>query len=133
MKRGGPLRSRSARRRELEEEARPARVAYLRSVGFRCELGPVFARSLGGLDEDDSAALERAYFACRELSERGADVHCHELRKRSDQGSLSNPDNLLAAHNVCNGWVEREPRLARLLGLVVRRGDPAWEELGRGS
>jgi hypothetical protein len=75
------------------------------------------------------------------LSAEGLGPNCmivvqglHERRKRSAGGSLTNPDNLIPACNVCNGWVEDFPKLAReVFGsmLVVREGDAEWESLGR--
>lgn len=53
----------------------------------------------------------------------------HERRKRSAGGSLVNLQNLMPACNPCNLWVEDYPEAARCIGLVVRSGDPEWEEL----
>ena len=43
----------------------------------------------------------------------------HERKKRSQGGSLTDPANLMSACNVCNGWVEDNPKEARRLGLTV--------------
>lgn len=43
---------------------------------------------------------------------------------------MENRANLLRACNRCNGWVEDFPRLGHWIGLVVREGDPEWEDLG---
>lgn len=43
----------------------------------------------------------------------------HERKKRSHQGSLIDPVNLMASCNACNSWVECNPVKARELGFVV--------------
>lgn len=55
----------------------------------------------------------------------------HERRKRSSGGSVTMLANLMPACSLCNGWVERYPETAHLLGLVVRPGDHEWFMLGR--
>lgn len=49
----------------------------------------------------------------------------HELVGRAQGGSLVDVRNMLLACNPCNGWVEDNPRMARLLGLKV----PRWESV----
>jgi hypothetical protein len=82
--------------------------------GVKCELGPVL--KLAGVPEAKS---------CRKKVEG-----IHERRKRSSGGSLTNPQNLMGACNICNEIVERNKELSRSLGLVVRPGDPEWDSLG---
>ena len=43
----------------------------------------------------------------------------HERKKRSQGGSLTDPDNLMACCPFCNGFVEDRPEVSRSLGLVV--------------
>lgn len=58
----------------------------------------------------------------------------HHRRKASDQGAyvVANGATLCLFHN---GWIEDNPTDARALtvvpALVVRQGDPEWEQLGR--
>lgn len=59
----------------------------------------------------------------------------HERRKRSQGGSMTNRANLAVLCSPCNNAIESDADVARLaheVGLVVRRGDPEWEELGNG-
>lgn len=117
MQRGGPLRSRSDRRREFMATDRAPRVQRVIESGVGCLIGPLLREA----DVDPCLCADR----CEGL---------HERRKRSAGGSLVNPENLIPACRWCNGWVEDQPRLAReLFGsvLVVREGDPEWVRLGR--
>lgn len=50
-------------------------------------------------------------------------VHGHELRKRSQGGSVTDPANVVLLCNLHNGWVEDFPALAERVGLVVH----AWQ------
>ena len=50
-------------------------------------------------------------------------IGLHELRKRSQGGSITDPANLLRCCGPCNSWVEDHPLLARQAGLVLRAGD----------
>jgi hypothetical protein len=47
-------------------------------------------------------------------------VDVHELRKRSQGGSLSDPDNLRTSCRFHNEYAESEPRLCAELGWVRR-------------
>lgn len=71
--------------------------------------------------------------ACEVQSEvcTGRATTLHEKRKRSSNGSIINPANLVAICDRCNSWAECEPLKARRAGWVVREGDPEWEFLGR--
>ena len=56
----------------------------------------------------------------------------HHRRKESDQGAYSEA-NLVSLCSFHNGQLEADADLARVgrrLGLVVRRGDDGWEQLG---
>lgn len=86
-------------------------VAAMLAESPWCELGPVISTAVPA-------------WPC---SQRAQGLH--ELRKRSAGGSLTNRSNLLRACNPCNTWVEDHPTQARELGLVVRAGDPGWDEL----
>ena len=122
------MRRRTSGKAKEERDARPIRRAYIESVGGRCEVRAflsVAARSPYGLSESQRRALNLGLGYCRGYAEG-----CHELRKRSAGGSLTDPANLLASCNACNVWIEDHPTLAHRLGLVVRRGDPNYEELG---
>lgn len=95
---------------------RAPRVQRLVEAGVGCLIGPLL----------DTAGVD---VRCRGIVEG-----LHERRKRSAGGSLVNPENLIPACNVCNGWIEVEPGDARYLFgsvLVVREGDPEWDRLGR--
>lgn len=93
-------------------------MARLAVEGVRCEVCPELARAgvvvpggcsgLGGL---------------------------HERRKRSSAGSVEHAPNLIPCCNQANGlFIEDQPARAReLVGtwLVLREGDPEWEQCGR--
>lgn len=49
----------------------------------------------------------------------------HELRKRSQGGSILDPANLVAACHVCNGLVEDWPIQAHDRGFVLWAGESA--------
>lgn len=58
----------------------------------------------------------------------------HERRKSGAGGSRVNPANLVPACNLGNGLIEDEAgRVRARLGdrLIVREGDPEWDQLGR--
>lgn len=89
----------------------------------RCQIID-YLRACVPFDQDQARAIDEGIRDCN-----GRQQGLHELRKRSAGGSLDNPSNLLGACIPCNGWVERWPDLAHRLGLVVRPGDPEWDEL----
>jgi len=88
-------------------------IARLTAESPWCELGPIIHE----VDPD---------WPCTRRTEG-----LHELRKRSAGGSTTNLANLRRACNRCNSWVEDHPATARRLGLVVRAGDPAFDELAQ--
>lgn len=111
-----PIKQRSAKRADLMASTRAPAVRKLVESGEMCRIGPLL--SAEGLGPNCMIVVQGL----------------HERRKRSAGGSLTNPDNLIPACNVCNGWVEDFPKLAReVFGsmLVVREGDAEWESLGR--
>lgn len=83
------------------EESAAVRAQYREEHPF-CELGIIIAISEGSAEW------------CV-LYTQGI----HERKKRSQQGSLTDPTNLMSSCNPCNGWVEDNPKLAKKLGLVV--------------
>lgn len=108
------LKKRSEKRQRVMQDDRIPLIKQLVEAGFGCEIGPV----LEHYGEADARHC------------RGRIEGIHELRKRSDGGSLVNRDNLVPACNFCNGWVEDHPAKAREIGLVIRAGDPDYERLG---
>ena len=50
-------------------------------------------------------------------------VDGHELLKRSQGGSITDPSNMVPLCSRHNGWVEDEPDAAYDLGLVRKRGE----------
>lgn len=69
-----------------------------------------------------------AYKQCR-----GRADCVHERRKRGRGGSMTKRANLRVLCSPCNNIIESDADVARFaheVGLVVRRGDPEWEELG---
>lgn len=50
-------------------------------------------------------------------------IGLHELLKRSQGGSLTDPENVLRACGPCNSYCEDNPDRAWAAGLVVRRGE----------
>lgn len=62
---------------------------------------------------------------------KGTAEHWHERRKAGAAGSKINPENLLPACDNCNGAVEDYPNEAHAAGLVVRPGDPEWDQLSK--
>lgn len=51
------------------------------------------------------------------------EVHGHELRKASQGGSRTDPENVIPCCDFHNSWIESEPELAHRLGLVKWRRD----------
>jgi hypothetical protein len=127
------VRARSPKLAAYERQARPARARVIDSARGRCLIyDEVMAFDLrwSGLplprEYDD--ALVKAMRGCRRLASG-----CHERRKRSAQGSLDDPANLVPACWPCNQWVENWPELAHRMGLVVRAGDRLYASLGRSA
>lgn len=89
-------------------------VAGMLAVDDRCEVG----RKILSVDCKYRGCTRRA-------------TGLHHLRKKSSQGALMEPDNVLRSCDPCNGWVEDHDERARKAGLVVRSGDPEWDRLGR--
>lgn len=100
----------------MADERRPL-VEKLVEAGVTCEIGPVLA---------DLGIGPRCAVAIGGM---------HERRKSGSGGSRVNPDNLMAACNVCNGWledcVEPERSMVEEAGLVVREGHPDWDRLSK--
>ena len=101
-----PLKSRSARRRA----DKPPESKVKAAVFVRDEL-----RCLMATDTETVCGGPLTYHHRRKASAGGAYI-------------VENGATLCADHNV---WVEDNPVTARRLGLVVREGDPEWQQLGR--
>lgn len=107
------MRPLSAKRQRLQRR-RVALVRVMLAEDPYCDLGPTIELADGG-------------HRCA-----GEAIGLHERRKRSSLGSLLNRANLRRCCAPCNSWVEENPRLAHMLGLVVRPGDREWHDLARG-
>ena len=58
-----------------------------------------------------------------EMGECFGPINGHELRKRSQGGSITDMNNVILLCNYHNGWVEDHPLAARRLGLTLN----SWE------
>lgn len=113
LRRTGPPRARS-RRRAAEHPAYLVFVEQQIAANPHCQLEALIR------------VVDPTWRGCR-----GWATGLHHLRKRSSGGALISEANTLTGCNPCNaGWIEDHPRLARKAGLVVRSGDPLWDELG---
>jgi hypothetical protein len=90
-----------------QDENRGARNKYLREHSW-CEIGYVLSHS-------KKPPAEKFYRD--NCTNKGTVVH--ERKKRSQGGSLTDPNNLMACCPFCNGFVEDRPEVSRSLGLVV--------------
>lgn len=97
-------------------------AAERRSGMLRCRLCDVVATAA----RRDPEVLATPFKTAPAPRCQGHATGLHERRKRSSQGSLVNPANLVPACNIGNGWVEDWPIQAHRLGLVVRPGDDEW-------
>lgn len=102
-----------SKKRQRVQRLRVELVRTMLAEDPRCDLGPTIE-------------LADAKHRCA-----GEAIGLHERRKRSSTGSLLNRANLRRCCAPCNSWVEEHPRVAHMLGLVVRPGDREWAELGR--
>lgn len=93
LARSGTLKARSKKRADLYRTVRVPLVKRLLLVCPTCQFP-------GGCDQPA--------------------VDVHELRKRSQGGSLSDPDNLRTSCRFHNEYAETEPRLCAELGWVRR-------------
>jgi len=106
MKRGGPLRPRSAKKENEYKKRRPL-VARLLSERPICEACKVFAMH-------DGKATYVVNPSC--------DIH--EIIRRSQGGSILDEDNLLAVCRLCHSRIGNNPALAFELGLAKH----GWEK-----
>lgn len=120
------MRHRSKKRARQDRADAVARREYMASAGWKCQVGAVLRSA--SLEGAAGGRMRGDLAAGGSQCARTADG-LHELRKRSAQGSTTNPANLLAACNPCNIWIEDHPALAHDLGLVARPGDPEWDAL----
>lgn len=102
-----PINPVSKRKIVQQDENRGERQKYLRDHPW-CEIGYVLSKSR-------NAVANKFYL--NNCTNKGTVVH--ERKKRSQGGSLTDPDNLMACCPFCNGFVEDRPEVSRSLGLVV--------------
>jgi 5-methylcytosine-specific restriction endonuclease McrA len=96
-----------SKKKEAEYRLRRPLVARLLEQRPHCEACPVFA------EHDEKVVYSRR---------RSVDIH--ELKRRSQGGSILDEDNLMAVCRECHDRIGRYPALAFELGLS-RHG---WEE-----
>lgn len=58
----------------------------------------------------------------------GRSTELHHRRKRSSAGALAHRDNAVPACHDGNMAVEDHPLVAREARMVLREGDPEWDE-----
>lgn len=73
---------------------------------YACEAGPLIVQ------------VYPQYVRCTRHAET-----LHELRKRSQCGSITDGDNLMRVCFTCNNYVEDFPEIAWRAGLVMRHGE----------
>jgi 5-methylcytosine-specific restriction endonuclease McrA len=96
-----------SKKKEAEYRLRRPLVARLLEQRPHCEACPVFA-------EHDGKAIYT----------RNKSVDIHELKRRSQGGSILDEDNLLSVCRPCHDRIGRYPALAFELGLAKH----GWEE-----
>jgi 5-methylcytosine-specific restriction endonuclease McrA len=101
-----PLAKRSAKRQEVYKERIPLVKRLLKERPW-CEACPVFAKH------------DKVVVYIRRPSQ---DIH--ELKRRSQMGSILDESNLLAVCRECHRRIGNEPQLAFDLGLSIH----GWEE-----
>lgn len=112
MKRS-PLRRRSKKTADLYRKKRIPLIKEMIEANTPCELGPIIMK-------------ETHWMGCA-----GRASTYHEKRKRSAGGSIINRENIMASCHNCNMYVEQFPEVSHHIGLVLREGDAAFEEMGR--
>jgi hypothetical protein len=100
LRQGKPLKQVGARKKAEIKSTSKWRREYL-AESPTCEIGQHLAAN--GVPNDCT----------------GEATCLHERVKRSAQGSLVDPANLMRACSICNGWIEDNPKLARKLGLAL--------------
>lgn len=116
LKRSRLKRIGATKRKEIDEVGEWRRE-YLRTHPT-CEIGPILAQ-FNTPAEDERVDLHRHSLGFCTVYVQGL----HERKKRSQNGALDDPANVMAACNWCNDFVEDNPALARSLGLLVL----SWE------
>lgn len=115
IRRRTQLRGIGKRKKREIVETKDARQAYL-AAHIVCEIGEVLR-----LHRDVDPAAQKGSDECLIKA-----TCVHERKKRSQHGSLVQNANLMASCVLCNDWVERNPGVARELGLtVLSHEDPA--------
>lgn len=115
-----PIKARSAKRARLMRTERVPLVKEMLADDPPCEFG----RRVTSGDYIGAVVLSFC---------RGRADCIHERRKRSQQGSMTKRANLVPLCWWCNQAIESDADIARFaheVGLVVKRGDPGWAELG---
>lgn len=134
MKRGRPPRQNRAKTREWQDRSRQAQVL---DTNERAVREAVFARDghrcllrdhVGAVVSTDPMYGARLV----EVPDCYGGLTFQHRRKAAAQGAytVANGCTLCLGHNY---WVEDEPEAAKLVLplVVVREGDPEWEQLGR--
>lgn len=119
------MRARSKKRERFMRNERVPLVKEMLADNPPCALGMAATRRP---DRLSSKGCQRVIVYCR-----GRADCLHERRKRSAGGSMTSRKNTVPLCSYCNNAIEIDADVARLaheVGLVVRRGDPEWEELG---
>ena len=101
LKRTGSLKPRSKKTQQKYVERRKV-VARLLEERPYCEACPIWAKY-------DEVTLYK----------RNASVDIHELKRRSQGGSILEEDNLMAVCRDCHDRIGREPAISIELGLAV--------------
>lgn len=121
MKPRSPIKARSAKRARLMRNERVPLVKEMLASRPLCAL-------YVEMEHAPHATTGPTYKACLGYAD------CiHERRKRGQGGSMLNRDNLRPLCSPCNNAIESDADIARFaheVGLVVKRGDPGWAELG---
>lgn len=131
MKRGRPLRAnpdktrewqdRSRRNQMLDTDERAVREAVFARDGYRCLLRDHVGELVPDPDDGTIVEVPRCY----------GPLTFHHRRKAGAAGAYveANGATTCLTHNV---WIEDEPEAAKavLPFLVVREGDPEWDQLG---
>lgn len=106
------------RRRRIERIYTSWRAGQLEARP-RCEAGPLLEDAVAGGEEDAPAVV------CRGRSEV-----LHHRRFLTHLGAKVSQVNTVATCVPCHDLIHGYPKLAHLLGLIVREGDADWDECG---
>lgn len=107
------------RRRRIERIYTSWRAGQLEARP-RCEAGPLLEDAVAGGEDGAPSAV-----ACRGRSEV-----LHHRRFLTHLGAKVSQVNTVAICTPCHDLVHRYPKLAHVLGLIVREGDAEWDACG---